>query len=177
MMAAASREFSRRTERIEELVTRIESSGDPAMRAVASELLQAVLELHSIALERTLEAMTELPGGQEAIDGLAADELVSGVLSLHGIHPEPLAVRVAAALEKTRPYLQSHGGDVELTSIEDGTVHLRLQGTCGHCAGSTQTLRQTVENAIYEAAPEVTAVVADEGSAAPRQELVTLQAH
>jgi len=46
----APREFSRRSERIEELVTRIESSGDPAMRAVASELLQGVVELHGVAL-------------------------------------------------------------------------------------------------------------------------------
>lgn len=174
-MATAAREFSRRSERIEELVTRIEGSGDPALRAVASELLQAVVELHGIALERILEAMIELPGGQEATDRLGADELVSGVLSLHGIHPEPLETRVAAALDETRPYLKSHGGDVELAEIVEGTVHLRLHGACGHCSGSAQTMKTTVEEAIYRAAPEVVSVITDEVPAAAHSELVTLQ--
>lgn len=170
-----TREFSRRSERIEELVTRIEGSGDPAIRAVASELLQAVVELHGVALERILEAMIELPGGQKILDRLAKDELVSGVLSLHGIHPEPLETRVAAALEEARPYLKSHGGDVELAGIEDGTVHLRLHGACGHCSGSAQTMQSTVEDAIYRVAPEVAAIITDEVHASPHADLVTLQ--
>ena len=171
----AAREFSRRSERIEELITRIEGSGDPAMRAVASELLQAVVEMHGVALERILEAMTDLPGGQETVDTLSADELISGILSLHGIHPEPLERRVVAALEETRPYLHSHGGDVELTEIVDGAVHLRLHGACGHCSGSAQTMKNTVEEAIYRVAPEVRLVITDEVAAAPHNDLVTLQ--
>lgn len=172
---SATREFSRRTDRIEELVTRIEGSGDPAIRAVASELLQAVIELHGVALERVLDAMIELPGGQQAMDQLGTDELVSGVLSLHGIHPEPLETRVIAALEEARPYLKSHGGDVELAEISDGVVHLRLHGACGHCSGSAQTMKSTVEGAIYRVAPEVASVITDEVPAAPHTELVTLQ--
>ena len=172
----ASREFSRRTDRIEELIARIEGSGDPALRAVASELLQAVVELHGVAIERILEAMTDLPGGQEALERIAADELLSGVLSLHGIHPEPLGIRVAAALEEVRPYLQSHGGDVELAEISDGTVRVRLRGACGHCSGSAQTMKATVEEAIYRIAPEAVAVVTEEVAATPHSDLVTLQA-
>lgn len=174
-MATGAREFSRRSERIEELVTRIESSGDPALRAVASELLQAVVELHGIALERILDAVIELPGGQETVDRLAAEELVSGVLSLHGIHPEPLETRVAAALDEARPYLKTHGGDVELAGISDGTVHLRLHGACGHCSSSAQTMKSTVEDAIFRVAPEVVAVITDEVPAAAHSDLVTLQ--
>ena len=171
----SSREFSRRTERIEELITRVEGSGDPAMRAVATELLQAVVELHGVALERILEAMVELPGGQEALDRISVDELVSGVLSLHGIHPEPLETRVVAALDGVRPYLQSHGGDVELAEIADGTIRVRLRGTCGHCAGSAETMKTTVEEAIYRVAPEVVAVVTEDLPSAAHADLVTLQ--
>jgi Fe-S cluster biogenesis protein NfuA len=174
-MTTAAREFSRRSERIEELITRIEGSGDPAMRAVATELLQAVVELHGVALERILEAMIEIPGAQEAMDRLAADELVAGVLSLHGIHPEPLETRVTAALEEARPYLHSHGGDVELAGIAEGTVHLRLHGACGHCSSSAQTMKSTVEEAIYRTAPEVVAVITEEVPAAAHSDLVTLQ--
>jgi len=96
-----------------------------------------------------------------ALTQVAADDLVSNVLSLHGIHPVAVEARVAAAVEKSRPYLKSHGGNVELASIEDGAVHVRLQGTCGSCSSSSETLKNHVEEAIYQAAPEVVSVVAE----------------
>lgn len=160
-MLDSKREFTRRSDRIEELVSRIESTGDPAIRAVAQELLQAVIELHGVALDRILGAIADLPSGEAALTEIARDELVSNVLSLHGIHPVAIEARVAAAIEKSRPYLKSHGGNVELASIEDGEVHLRLQGTCGSCSSSSETLKNHVESAIYDAAPEVTAVIAE----------------
>jgi Fe-S cluster biogenesis protein NfuA len=173
-MSEARREFTRRSDRVEELVRRIETSGDPALRAVAQELLQAVIELHGVALERILGTVSDQPSGQLVIEQMAQDELVSNVFSLHGIHPIPLDVRVVAALEKARPYLKSHG-DVELTAIDGGTVHVRLQGTCGTCSSSSATMRSTVEGAIYEVAPEVATVISEGIHATPQQQLVTLQ--
>lgn len=173
-MLESKREFTRRSDRIEELVSRIESTGDPAIRAVAQELLQAVIELHGIALDRILDVVAELPEGERALAQIASDDLVSNVLSLHGINPVAVETRVAAALEKTRPYLKSHGGNVELDSIEsDGTVHVRLQGSCGSCSSSAETLKTAIEAAIYNAAPEVVTVVAE---AMPHEsQLVVLQ--
>jgi Fe-S cluster biogenesis protein NfuA len=169
------REFSRRSDRIEELVTRIEGTGDPALRAVAQELLQAVIELHGVALERIMDSVAELSDGHLALHKLADDSLVSGVLSLHGIHPVPISERVAAALEQARPYLESHGGNVELASIEHDKVHLHLQGTCGTCNSSSETLKSTVESAIFDAAPEVVQVIADVVPASTHSGLVILQ--
>jgi Fe-S cluster biogenesis protein NfuA/nitrite reductase/ring-hydroxylating ferredoxin subunit len=66
---------------------------------------------------------------------------------------------VAEALEKARPYLRSHGGNVELAGIDDdGTVRLRLQGSCHGCPSSSMTLKLAIEEAIREAAPDVTAI-------------------
>ncbi|MGB7190428.1 MAG: NifU family protein [Acidobacteriaceae bacterium] len=174
-MPESRREFTRRSDRIEELVSRIESTGDPAIRAVAQELVQAVIEMHGVALDRILGAVAELPGGAAALADSASDGLVSGVLSLHGIHPVALETRVAAALEKTRPYLKSHGGEVELASVEDGVVHLRLRGACGSCSSSSETLKSTLESAIYDAAPEVVAVVSDSMPPAAHSDFVILQ--
>jgi Fe-S cluster biogenesis protein NfuA len=87
-----------------------------------------------------------------------------------------MEARVAAAIEKSRPYLKSHGGNVELDSIEDGTVHVKLQGTCGSCSSSSETMKNHVENAIFEAAPEVAAVIAESmPPAAAHSDLVILQ--
>jgi Fe-S cluster biogenesis protein NfuA len=169
------REFTRRSDRIEELVSRVENCGDPAMRAVAQELLQAVIELHGVALERIVNMVAELPHGPEAVQRMADDDLVSNVLSLHGINPVPLERRVSLALENARPYLKSHGGDVELGSIEEGVVRVKLHGTCGSCSSSSETMKSTVESAIYEAAPEVEAVLSETIKASPHSSLVTLQ--
>jgi Fe-S cluster biogenesis protein NfuA len=47
---------------------------------------------------------------------------------------DPLVVRVTRALdEEVRPYLQSHGGDAELTGISDGVVRVRMFAACGAC--------------------------------------------
>jgi Fe-S cluster biogenesis protein NfuA len=159
------REFTRRSERIEELVTRIESSGDPAMRAVAQELLQAVIELHGVALERILDAVAVLPQGVTALESMAQDEFVSNVLSLHSINPLPIEARVAAGLEKAQQHLQSHGASVTLDSFEDGTVHVTIQGAQGCHASS---MRDAVEDAIVQAAPEIVTIVAEERSAPPQ---------
>ncbi len=174
-MAEGKREFNRRSDRIEELVSRVEKCGDPAMRAVAQELLQAVIELHGVALDRIMDVVAELPQGDRSIERMAEDDLVSNVLSLHGIHPVSLESRVLTALEAARPYLKTHGGDVELTSIEDGTVYLKLRGSCSSCSSSSDTLKSTVESAIYDIAPEVVTVISENMTEAPHSDLVTLQ--
>ena len=93
-------------------------------------------------------------------------ELVSHLLLLHGLHPVPLEQRVHGALDEVRPYLESHGGDVELLGIEDGVVRLAMRGSCDGCASSTMTLKLAIEDAIQKAAPDVEEIVA-EGAVEP----------
>jgi Fe-S cluster biogenesis protein NfuA/nitrite reductase/ring-hydroxylating ferredoxin subunit len=78
----------------------------------------------------------------------------------------PLDQRVLSALHEVRPYLESHGGNVELLGIEEETVRLRLKGSCSGCPSSTMTLKLAIENAIHKAAPEINDVVAEEDVAA-----------
>ena len=67
--------------------------------------------------------------------------------------------RVVAILEEIRPYLQGDGGDLEFVGFEDGTVRLRLQGSCTSCPSSVMTLKMGIENALREQVPEVQQVV------------------
>ncbi len=55
--------------------------------------------------------------------------MVASMLLLHGLHPDDIETRVRRGIEKVRPYLQSHGGDVELASVRDGIVRLVLRGS------------------------------------------------
>lgn len=54
-----------------------------------------------------------------------------------------------------RPYIQSHGGDVEFISLENGTVFLQLSGACATCPLSTITLRLYIEKELMKKVPEV----------------------
>jgi Fe-S cluster biogenesis protein NfuA/nitrite reductase/ring-hydroxylating ferredoxin subunit len=88
------------------------------------------------------------------------------LLSLHGLHPEPLAERVERGLEKVRPYLGSHGGDVHLVGVDEmtGVVRLRLEGSCDGCPASSATLQMAVAGAIRAEAPEVTDITVDDAA-------------
>ena len=68
--------------------------------------------------------------------------------------------QVEAALNKVRPTLQADGGDVELLSIRDGIVEVRLTGACSHCPMAQLTLKQGVERLVKAELPEVKQVVA-----------------
>lgn len=149
-------------QRIDGLLHQLDTMPDPDARASAVELVQSLMELHGAGLERMMEISAEsgVPG-HAIIDGFARDDLVGGLLLLYGLHPLDLETRVMQALDKVRPYLESHGGNVEVLGIEDGVVRLRLQGSCKSCPSSSMTLKLAIEEAIYEAAPDVTAIEAE----------------
>jgi Fe-S cluster biogenesis protein NfuA/nitrite reductase/ring-hydroxylating ferredoxin subunit len=149
-------------QRIDELVRKIETMADPDARACSVELLQSLMELHAAGLDRMMEIAAQTgEAGQVIIDGFGRDELVRGLLLLYGLHPDALETRVMQALDKVRPYLNSHGGNVEVLGIEDNVVRLRLQGSCKSCPSSAMTLKLAIEEAIYEAAPDVAAIEAE----------------
>lgn len=68
--------------------------------------------------------------------------------------------KVEKALQTIRPALQGDGGDIELVSVEDGIVKVRLTGACGGCPMSQITMTQGVEQAIKKAVPQVKKVIA-----------------
>jgi Fe-S cluster biogenesis protein NfuA len=149
---------------IEVLLQRIEKANDPAMAAMAKDLVQRLMEFHGAGVERMLEIIHKDSAGHDnVIDALAQDPLVRNLLLLYGLHPDGLETRVQQALEKTRPYLKSHGGNVNLIGVDDaGKVTLRLEGSCQGCVSSSATLKLAVEEAIYEAAPDVTAIIVED---------------
>ena len=57
------------------------------------------------------------------------------------------------ALDTVRPYMESHGGNVELVGLEDGVATLALQGSCNGCAASRATLELAIKQALDEHAP------------------------
>jgi Fe-S cluster biogenesis protein NfuA len=65
--------------------------------------------------------------------------------------------RIEQTLDTLRPYIASHRGHVEVVDFDEreGTLLLRLGGTCHGCAAASVTLRQGIELRLREAVPEV----------------------
>lgn len=149
-------------QRVEVLIHRIESLPDDEARACSLELVQALMDFHGAGLDRLMEMIAEAgDAGYAIFESFARDELVSSLLLLYGLHPVPLETRIVQALDKVRPYLDSHGGNVELIGVEEGVVRLRLQGSCKSCPSSSMTLKLAIEEAIMKAAPDVVAIEAE----------------
>jgi len=74
----------------------------------------------------------------------------------------PVLDRIEETLDTLRPYIASHRGSVEIIDFDesDGTLLLRLGGTCQGCAASTITLKQGIEARMRQHVPEVRSVVA-----------------
>lgn len=146
-------------ERIDTLLE-ASSAGGAVARERAEELVRLVADLYGAGLERMMELLHERGLLDDALlAALADDDLVASLLLVHGLHPYDVRTRVEQALDGVRPYLGSHGGDVELLEVtEEGAVRLRLLGSCDGCPSSSVTLELAVEGAIEAAAPEVTAI-------------------
>jgi Fe-S cluster biogenesis protein NfuA len=148
-----------RIHKIEGLIAQIRNSADRELREMALELIQILMEFHATAIDRMMEITSQAGDvGWEVIDRFGRDQLVSNMLLLHGLHPLDLDTRVRDALETVRPYLHSHGGNVELIEISDGAVRLKLTGSCHGCPSSAVTLKTAIETAIHETAPDVTSI-------------------
>lgn len=128
-------------------------------RGGTEDLVRQVAELYGSGLRRIMEILHRQGKLDEAtLEALTADDLVSALLLVHGLYPRPLEARVAAALDRLRPYLGSHGSDVELQGTStDGVVRLKIYTEPGG-PPSSPDLKSAVEEAIKTAAPDVAAI-------------------
>jgi Fe-S cluster biogenesis protein NfuA/nitrite reductase/ring-hydroxylating ferredoxin subunit len=141
-------------EKVEALLAEFASTSDPATAGRAEELVGLLVEFYGAGLARIMELLDE-----QAATPLLSDRMVAGLLVLHDLHPQDTEQRVLAALDKVRPYLGSHAGDVEYLGLDpDGTVRLRLAGSCDGCPSSALTVKMAIEKGIEDVAPEVTKV-------------------
>jgi Fe-S cluster biogenesis protein NfuA len=147
--------------RIESLLAQAEQLADGDVASAVEPLVQDLLDYHRAAIARMIE-LSRQPGEQGLLRRWANDEFVASVLLLYDLHPDDLSTRVERALEQVRPYLKSHGGDVELLGIEEGVVRVQMNGSCHGCPSSGLTLKTKIEDAICAAAPDAVAIEAEQ---------------
>ena len=158
--------------RLQELIEQIESQPNPAARALLQECLQSMLAFYGQALGDIIDHLKAAGAeGEVILHGLLKNRAISSVLLVHGLHPIPLETRLRGALEKSRPYMQSHGGNIELLSLENEVARVKLSGTCKSCPSSAITLQLAVRRAVEEACPDLIAfeLVEEDADAAARE--------
>ncbi len=136
-------EFDQAVAELDTLVETLEREGDER----ALMLLELIDAVHRPAMQLILEGEVDHP-------------VAAAVLSMYGLGPIDDRIAVEEALDEIRPYIESHGGALELLDVEDGVVHVQMSGSCSGCAASAITLRRGVEEILrerYEGFKEVVA--------------------
>jgi Fe-S cluster biogenesis protein NfuA len=142
--------------RLQDLIEQIQAQPNPAARALLQECLRSILSFYGEGLSRILADIQDLgTQGQDLLERLSDDPAISSLLLIHGLHPVALETRLRRALEKVQPYLRSHGGNIELLSLENEVARVRLEGTCKTCPSSAMTLEFAVRRAVEEACPDL----------------------
>jgi Fe-S cluster biogenesis protein NfuA len=153
--ASADEEAEELLHRLNELLEQLERLPGPAGK-LAMDAVAALSELYGTALARVMT----LVDGEPRIPGvLAEDELLQHLLVLHGIHPLPVADRVAGALDQLRPHVRSHGGALVLDGIDGGVARIVVPAGCpGGCGPVPAALREAIVSCVLTAAPELSDV-------------------
>lgn len=136
-------EFDKAVAELETLVATLERDGDER----ALMMLQLMDAVHRPALELMIAGDLDHP-------------IAAAVLSMYDLVPLDEVTQIEEALDEVRPYIESHGGGLELLEVEGGIVHVRLSGSCHGCAASAMTLRRGVEEKLRERIPWFTEIVA-----------------
>lgn len=170
------KDFQGRVQKIGELVQELDTIGDPAVRARAKDLVQSLLDLHGAGLERILELLFQREGGAQVIDELGRDPLVSSLLILYELHPEDLHTRVRRKLEQIESKLRKTGAEAELITTDNGNVRVQVKIDQHACGSTARTVQSMIEDAMYEAAPDLKSIVIDGLEKPPASGFVALGA-
>jgi nitrite reductase/ring-hydroxylating ferredoxin subunit/Fe-S cluster biogenesis protein NfuA len=138
-------DFDAAVAQLDELVQTLEAEGDER----ALRLLQLVDAIHRPALELIARGELEHP-------------IARALLTMYDLAPLDEQTLVEEALDEVRPYIHSHGGELELLQVSDGVVRVRMSGSCHGCAASSMTLRRGVEQILRERYPAFKEVIAEQ---------------
>lgn len=148
-------------DRMEDTLSRVDTMPDEERNHVFT-LLDDIDRLHRVALGHLGEAL----GAAEVERLRDTHPTVAWLFDAYGVG---LDERAAAdrALEDIRPYIHSHGGEVEILEVDEGQVHVRLSGSCSGCTASAITLQHGVESALRDHLPGFRELTVEEDDAAP----------
>lgn len=136
-------------ERLDHAVKRFEEYPEPAVKDLVVDLLRCVDIIHRAGLRR-LDDLLKVAGLQQRA---VEDPEVRLLFDLYDLGEGGDRQRADAVLAEARPYIESHGGQLELVDAEAGVVTVRLHGACQDCRGSSATVHHLVEQTLRDGMP------------------------
>ena len=149
----------------------------PADRDNVLALLDAIDHFHRLALghlgraldHRTIEHLRDVHPS------------IAWLWEAYGVGLDDRAT-AERAMQDIRPYIQSHGGEVDVLDVEEGIVRVRLSGSCSGCSASAITLQEGVEKAMRTHLPGFRGLEVEEDEDAtphppPGQTLLQIEPH
>lgn len=122
----------------------------PEVGSDVTELLDWVDAFHREGLGRLVE-MIRAWRGEIFLEAVAADEVAATLLAAYDLGEgagDAVDEAIERAMAEVRPLAGSHGGSIEVVGVDDGVVHVRLEGTCDGCPSAAATLTHGVEAAL-----------------------------
>ena len=140
-------------ERVGELAARLLEHDDESVRTDAEDLVDWLDVFHREGLGRFVDMVRQWRG-ELFLEQAALDPVVGALLSTYslGVDVDSATVDrvVQIALDDVRPYVHSHGGEIEVIGVIDGVVELRMHGSCNGCTAADDTIRSRIEVALRE---------------------------
>jgi len=137
----------------------LETTVDPATRSIAIEAVQTLMEFHGAAVSKVVKILADGGAvGSTLLARMAQDDLVSSMLLLYGLHPDDFKSRVHSALDRARPAVQKLGGNIISVDVTDNIVRLRVDRDGHGCQSTVGKIKNAIEEAIFDKAPEVSAI-------------------
>jgi Fe-S cluster biogenesis protein NfuA len=136
---------------LDDLIRMFAQHPDEGVQDAVVAVLRAVDAVHRGALQR----LAALLDARSLLDEALADPHVGLLFELYrsGEYEDEKA-RAEAAIDGIRPYVEAHGGRLEVVAAEGGVIGIRLLGACAGCSASNETLRDVVEDALRTELPE-----------------------
>ncbi|MEN1705073.1 MAG: NifU family protein [Planctomycetota bacterium] len=132
---------------------------DDDIRRRAEDLVKARDEFIAAGVREMVRRMKQDEAAKRVLFDLVDNPIVYAVLMELGIVKPDIMTRAARAMERIKPYIKGHGGDVELVKIEQTpeglTAFVRMHGSCSGCSMSAATLGDGVSEAIKAQVPEI----------------------
>ena len=165
-------DLNNQSERIRELIEKVEMLPAGPAQNLAQECIQEMLGFYGKGLKRILKIISDgnSTAAKDIYNDLIEDSFINGLLLIHDLHPLDLKTRLFKALDKVKPYMDSHGGSIELVSLEDGVARLKLVGNCNGCPSSSSTLELGIREAIEELCPDLASLKVEGVTASPKRE-------
>ncbi len=153
----ATDDFALLAEQVDKAMSEVRKL-DKEAQVKAMALKNNIEAFHKIGLTKIVQKLKTDPRGKELLFELVDEPAVYALFAMHGIVRADIRTRVSRVIDMVRPYMKSHGGDVELVDVTANTVFIKLHGACNGCSMSSVTLRNGVEEALKENVPEITKI-------------------